>query len=158
MPDDIIRLTRAQVREIDRRAINDYHIPGIVLMENAARHATSAAYAMTVAPRQRICLVCGGGNNGGDGLAMARHLHNRTRRETEVILTIDPAQYHGDALINWRIIDAMKLPVTMPQHAEARLKQLTNTLLVDAIFGTGLSTPPRDDQARLIDLINTSGL
>src|SRR4051794_36698260 len=71
----MLRLTRAQVREVDRRSIEEYHIPGIVLMENAARAAAAVAMEMSGAPASAV-IVCGGGNNGGDGYAIARHLHN----------------------------------------------------------------------------------
>ena len=64
----MIRLTRAQVREIDRRAIEEFHIPGIVLMENAARSVVDVARGMLRREGLRSALIlCGGGNNGGDG-------------------------------------------------------------------------------------------
>ena len=86
-----MRLTRAQVREIDRRSIEDYHIPGIVLMENAARAVTDVATEMLRGvDNPRVFIVCGGGNNGGDGLAVARHLHNR-----RVGVRSDCAGFHG---------------------------------------------------------------
>ena len=68
-----LRLTRAQVREIDRRSIEEYHIPGIVLMENAARAVADAADAMIARRENAVTIFCGGGNNGGDGFAVARH-------------------------------------------------------------------------------------
>src|SRR5688500_8827785 len=75
---DMVRLMRAQVREIDRRASEDYHIPSIVLMENAARSVVDVARGMLRREGIRSALIlCGGGNNGGDGLAIARHLYNR---------------------------------------------------------------------------------
>src|SRR5438105_13371070 len=73
-----IRLTRAQAREVDRLSIVRYHIPGVVLMENAAWAVTDAAMNMLrVVEAPSVLIVCGGGNNGGDGFAVARHLHNR---------------------------------------------------------------------------------
>src|SRR3974390_39076 len=96
----MIRLTRAQVREIDRRAIEEYHIPGIVLMENAARAATDVAWEMLGKKDAPVLVVCGGGNNGGDGLTVARHLHIRGCA-VEIFLAIDPVKYSGDALTNW---------------------------------------------------------
>src|SRR5687768_15621254 len=91
-----VTLTRAQVREVDRLAIEAYHIPGIVLMENASRAVAEEALALMVDFRVRKALIlCGGGNNGGDGLAVARHLHNHGA-EVEIALTVDPATYKGD--------------------------------------------------------------
>src|SRR4051812_38081427 len=87
---NVIRLTRAQVREVDRLAIEEYHVPGIVLMENASRAATQEAISMLIDFRLRKALMlCGGGNNGGDGLAVARHLHNHGV-DVMIGLTVDP--------------------------------------------------------------------
>jgi NAD(P)H-hydrate epimerase len=135
------RLTRAQLREVDRRAIEEFGIPGIVLMENAARAVAEVAYrAAQRAQIPETLVLCGGGNNGGDGLAVARHLHNR-RVPVKVGLTTDPARYAGDALTNWRIVQSMKLPII-----EVSLTGIIHSgclTVVDAIFGTGLSEPPR---------------
>ena len=106
----MIRLTRAQVREVDRRAVEQYHIPGIVLMENASRAVAEVAEMMLRKYNgKNVLLLCGGGNNGGDGLAAARHLHNRGMGVT-IGLCTDPTTYKGDALINWQIVQAMNLP------------------------------------------------
>jgi hydroxyethylthiazole kinase-like uncharacterized protein yjeF len=169
-----LRLTRAQVREVDRIAIERYGIPGIVLMENAARGATDVAWQMlrgaTDAARSadqagcaaqrspgcgsaEVLILCGGGNNGGDGLAVARHLHNRGCR-VRIALTIDPARYEGDALINWKIVRAMGLP--QESFDPARIG--TPDLIIDAVFGTGLSKPPRDPFAQLADAVNATGI
>src|SRR4029453_1395157 len=88
-PEPVVRLTRAQVREIDRRAIEEYHIPGIVLMENAARGVADGAR----------------GNNGGDGLAVARPLHNRGAFVQVAAGWAN--ELRGDALTNLRIVEAM---------------------------------------------------
>src|SRR5262245_29883418 len=70
-------LTRKAVRELDRLAAERYGVPSIVQMENAARHAADVALdGLEHVERPRVLAVCGPGNNGGDGLAMARHLHN----------------------------------------------------------------------------------
>src|SRR6185295_10278097 len=106
MSEQTVRLTRRQVREVDRRAIEEYHVPGIVLMENAARGAAEVAWEMLGRAPADVTVVCGGGNNGGDGLAVARHLHNRGCYVT-FFLAIDPAKYSGDALVNWKIVQAM---------------------------------------------------
>jgi len=147
-------LTRAQVREIDRRSIEKYHIPGVVLMENAARAAAQAACEMLNDPHDApVLILCGGGNNGGDGLAAARHLHNMGVRAS-IALTTDPARYAGEALINWQIVSAMKLPT---QQATPQLIQSSQSILIlDAIFGTGLSQPPRDPFGHIAQAVNES--
>jgi NAD(P)H-hydrate epimerase len=150
----MIRLTRAQVREVDRRAIEEYGIPGIVLMENAARGATGIALTMLAGAR-RATIVCGGGNNGGDGLAMARHLHIAGVDVT--IVESWEAEPRGDAATNFDIISAMKLR-TFPAHDAADyLNRESADLVIDALFGTGLKKPIEGDQARLVELMNAFG-
>lgn len=148
----MLRLTRSQVREIDRLSTERYHVPSIVLMENAARGAADVACDMLgpAARGKSILAVCGGGNNGGDGLAAARHLHNRGHR-VSIALTIDPARYKGDALVNWQVVSAMNLPC---HPATPKLLAAAKAdLLLDAIFGTGLADAPRDPFPALVDAI-----
>src|SRR4051812_15215670 len=105
----MLRLTRAQVREIDRRSIEEYYIPGIVLMENAARGVVDVAMQMLRGiEKPEVSIICGGGNNGGDGLAIARHLHNR-ECDVGIVLAVDPRKYQGEAAANWQIVQAMDL-------------------------------------------------
>lgn len=154
MSESKYRLTRRQVREIDRRAIEDYHVPGIVLMENAAYGIAIAAIGHGLGRGGKYVVVCGGGNNGGDGLAVARHLHNAAA-DVQILLTIDPARYSGDALVNWRIVQAMRMRVA--QFDGAALGAPGESIVIDAIFGTGLSAPPRDPFPRIARAINASG-
>jgi len=147
-----LRLTRAQVREIDRRAVADYGIPSIVLMENAARGAADVAMEMLAGINTPgAVILCGGGNNGGDGLTIARHLHIRGVK-TVVVLAVDPAKYTGDAAINFKIAMNIPLFLTTPDDTDLTLYLTSNHLLIDALFGTGLQSSPRDGS--LIDRIN----
>src|SRR5215211_3981808 len=68
-------LSRTQVRELDRRAVDEFGVPGVVLMENAGRGAAELLVRLNP-DRQRVLILCGPGNNGGDGFVMARHLQN----------------------------------------------------------------------------------
>jgi NAD(P)H-hydrate epimerase len=148
----MIRLTRAQVRQIDSLAVERYHVPGVVLMENAAIAAANAAGAM-IPPGAAVLILCGGGNNGGDGLAVARHLHNR-RYNVRILLTADPAKYAAEARVNWDICQAMKLPFA---NATAQaILQSRPALIVDAIFGTGLTQPPRAPFSDLVAAVETA--
>jgi NAD(P)H-hydrate epimerase len=158
MSDGIIRLTRRQVREVDRLAIETYGVPGIVLMENAARGAAEVAWAMLERRAgQNVTIVCGGGNNGGDGLAIARHLHNRGAN-VQILLAIDPVKYVGDAAINWGIVRAMGLEVAGTEEAAELIGPFGASLVIDALFGTGLTQPPRADAQTLIQRMNGSEL
>jgi NAD(P)H-hydrate epimerase len=151
-------LTRQQVREIDRRCIEEFHIPGVVLMENASRGVADAVIeelrSLTGKPAGRILILAGGGNNGGDGLAAARHLHNRDCH-VQIGLTVNPAKFQGDALIQWRVVQAMQLP-TFTATPET-IRRATAYLIVDAIFGTGLTEPPRDPFRAIVEAIESLG-
>jgi NAD(P)H-hydrate epimerase len=148
------RLTRAQVREIDRQSIEEFHIPEVVLMENAARAATDAACDMLDGEcTGTILILCGGGNNGGDGLAVARHLHNQGA-DVSLALTIDPAKYKGAALTNWQIVSAMNIAWELANPA--KIASTSAILLVDAIFGTGLTEPPREPFGEIVTAIEAS--
>ncbi|HTU92670.1 MAG TPA: NAD(P)H-hydrate epimerase [Gemmataceae bacterium] len=153
-------LTREQARLLDRRAIEEFGVPGIVLMENAGRGM--AELLRTLGIGDLVVLCCGKGNNGGDGFVMARHLDNAGVR-VRVLLFGDPAQLSGDAAINHRIVAASGIPVDVfagPSLDEERLRrQLADAdWIVDALFGSGLRgtiQPPFD---RIIAAINTASV
>lgn len=150
----MIRLTRAQVREIDRRSVEEFHIPGVVLMENAARAAAEVAMEMLGnGPGKKVLILCGGGNNGGDGLAVARHLHN-AGCEIQIAMTTDPARYQNEALVNWQITQAMRLLTV--QASTVLIETTEASLIIDAIFGTGLENPPRPPFAELVAALDES--
>ena len=131
-------LTAAQMRQIDRRTI-EMGIPGLVLMENAG-HRVVELLAEKFAPlaQQRIAILCGKGNNGGDGMVVARQLFTRFRpRALHVILLAAPEELKGDAAQNYRMLEVCGCPVAREIPAEARL----STVVVDALLGTGISGP-----------------
>jgi NAD(P)H-hydrate epimerase len=160
MDDGTVRLKRKQVREVDRRAIEEYHVPGIVLMENAAIEVAAIIFtglSMVMRRGWKVIVVCGGGNNGGDGLAVARHLRNQGK-DVRILLTVDPSRYQGDALINWRIVQAMQLPVApFNPLDESQLRGNWGALIVDAIFGTGLTEAPREPFGTIVKAIQECG-
>src|SRR5690349_8228716 len=135
----MLRLTRAQVREIDRRSTDDYGIPTLLLMENAARAVADAACEMLDNNCVgEVLILCGAGNNAGDGLAAARHIHNRGADVTIALLN-DPGSFQGDAALNWHICQKMGLTAV---QATPDIFNDPAQLVVDAIFGTGLNRPP----------------
>lgn len=149
-------LRRDQVREIDRRAIEEFGVPGIVLMENAGRGAAEVLRGLGV--RGPVAICCGGGNNGGDGLVIARHL-DLHRIPVHVFLFADPAKLPGDAATNFRIVTQSGIPVSLLAGRsldETRLRKelCTAGWIVDALFGTGLTGPVRAPFDRLIPLLN----
>lgn len=155
-------LTREEIRNIDRTAIERYGIPGVVLMENAGRGTAQHIVEMLGSVEGRpIVIACGGGNNGGDGCVIARHLHNAGAKVT-ILLAVDPERLKGDAAINYAIIQRMNLPIlpcrTVEQVQHASTPLLTSSLIVDALLGTGFSGEVRSPMKELIERVNTAGL
>ena len=150
--------TRAQVREVDRRAIEEYGIPGIVLMENAAKNAATIILDV-VKPTGAVAIVCGRGNNGGDGFAIARHLSN-AGLAVELFPGCDPGLLTGDAATNHHI--AWKMGLTghrfdTPDSIDAARRILERAeVLVDALLGTGFSGEVRSPLDRAIAAINAA--
>src|SRR5690242_15955161 len=106
-------LTAAEMREVDRATI-ERGIPGLILMENAGSRVVDFL-CETFAPLRShsVVVVCGKGNNGGDGFVIARQLFTRTLcRELTVVELFDPAELKGDALANRQMLDACGCPVT----------------------------------------------
>src|SRR5579884_3465604 len=119
-----------QQRALDEWAIEQLGIPGLELMERAGRGL--GELVMERAPTGRVSIVCGKGNNGGDGLVCARFLRERGR-EVEVLLLSEPGELRGDARVNLE---------RLPGHAPQRFAQQAldgGAAVVDAILGTGFS-------------------
>lgn len=145
-------LTAAEMREVDRRTI-EMGIPGIVLMENAGlRVVEFLAERFAPLEAQRVVMLCGKGNNGGDGLVIARQIHTRVPHcRLTVVLFADPADLHGDARENYRMLRACGCPV----HTEIPPEAYRATLVVDALLGTGISGPATGVIAQAISQINS---
>ena len=144
--------------EVDRLTTEIYRIPSLLLMENAGRCAAEEiAKSCPGLARKRVLILCGKGNNGGDGLVVARYLALRGCKP-EILLFCDPAQLKGDPLANWEIVKAMDIPATIlatPSEARTHLRKLgPPDVIVDALFGTGLSKPIGPDFRAPIDWIN----
>lgn len=136
-------LTAAQMQRIDRLTTERYGIPSLTLMENAGRCVVdflTERYAPLSS--QKITVVCGRGNNGGDGLVVARLLRERGFSSI-VVLLADPASMKGDAALNLKRLPDGGFDVAADQAAWRAVKTSleSTTLLVDAILGTGLSRP-----------------
>jgi NAD(P)H-hydrate epimerase len=155
----IMILTREQTRELDRRAIEEFGVPGIVLMENAGRGMAELLRSLGINGLVVVC--CGKGNNGGDGFVMARHLDNAGVR-VRILLFGDPAQLSGDAAINHRILAASGIPLEVfaaPSLDEERLRRhlADADWIVDALFGSGLRGVIQSPFDRIIAAINAAG-
>jgi NAD(P)H-hydrate epimerase len=145
-------LTAEQMREVDRRTIES-GIPGLILMENAG-HRVLEAMENRFGPlaEQRVTVLCGMGNNGGDGLVIARQLLTRIRpRSLQVLLSGQAGGLDGDAADNYRMFIASGGSIIHQLTVEMR----ESTLVVDALLGTGLSGPARGRSLDLIRAINS---
>jgi NAD(P)H-hydrate epimerase len=163
-------LTRQQVREFDHRAIQEYGMSGLVLMENAGRNAANLLFRLMSAefrPATKqfqsgsVTIVCGKGNNGGDGFVIARHL-DLFGLSVRVLLLCSPEQLTGDTATNHSIarkggisMGVFTAPLDIVRFDAAIAG---SAWLVDAILGTGASGEPKPPYAEAIDRMNASGL
>ena len=159
----------AEMRGLDLAAINDYHIPGIVLMENAGL-GTVLMMEDEIGPAANAfaLIFIGPGNNGGDGLVIGRHLHQRGCLPIFFFLC-DPDELTGDAAANMAIVQKLRLPFhiidseTRVQAIPVLYKQFVGRgkpcyCIFDSIFGTGLSRSAEKHFAAIIHFINNSDL
>jgi len=151
-------VTAEEMAEMDRTAIEVVGIPGVVLMENAGRGATEVMWRyFPDLGGKRVAVLAGGGNNGGDGFVIARHLWQQ-RVAATVYLLKKGKSYRGDAKVNLDIIE--KLGVQVEEYTDIKSlaglkrKLAKADLLVDAILGTGLNAPVRGFYREVIELVN----
>jgi len=159
-------LTARQARAIDQQAV-DTGIPSVVLMENAARQLAEHTLQLIQGQLLKrpngatVTLLCGGGNNGGDGFAAARHLHNAGTNVQA--LTVKPVdELDGDAQINAKITASLGLVQPIPDATQPDgTKQLAETcaasdVVIDALLGTGITGDVREPTASVIRCVNAA--
>lgn len=149
------------MRKLDGMATRDYGIPSIVLMENAGRGTVDLICLKFGDLRGRIVTIFAGpGNNGGDGLVIARHLH-QIGAVVKVFLLVPPERLTGDAAANLNIV--LKLPISFSllladeDFKKVRVVADQSDVLVDALFGSGLKREISGNFAKVVDVINESG-
>lgn len=151
-------LTREQARAFDKHAIEHLAIPSAILMENAGRGTAHILQSLGI--HGLVVIACGKGNNGGDGVVMARHLAN-AGIDALTLLFARPEDLAADAALQWNIVQKMKLPTQVWAEPKLDEAKLTETLaradwIVDALFGTGFVGPARAPFDRIITSINAS--
>ncbi|HVY55572.1 MAG TPA: NAD(P)H-hydrate epimerase, partial [Thermodesulfobacteriota bacterium] len=143
--------TREIVREIDAKSIEKHGIPGLVLMENAGRMA--ADVVLEEFPHVVSAAVfAGGGNNGGDGFVIARHLTGQGIG-VKTYLAVSSGKYKGDALANLKALkksggEIIELGGSLRKYTEA-------DIIIDALFGTGLDRPVEGFSRKIIEFMNS---
>lgn len=144
------------MRKIDKFCINNLKIPGIVLMENAALKVLKN---LDLKNNDVFTIICGSGNNGGDGLALARHLF-LSKKNVNVVLLGKEDKLSEECKINYDILMNMGITINKIDDVKdiSKIKKALNScsIIVDAIFGTGLSREVKDVYRSIISLINES--
>lgn len=148
-----------QMRKIDRDAEDILGIPGIILMENAGIKVYKHIAGIEGIERKRVCIICGKGNNGGDGFVAARHLSLISKNLVLYIIG-DGSDIRGDALINYKIAVNMGLcirKITCSEHLRELACDIQNSdVVVDAVFGTGVRGDVAGLYKEVIEVINES--
>jgi NAD(P)H-hydrate epimerase len=149
--------TVAEMRGLDRAAIDQLQIPELLLMENAGQAVCRVIRQRWPVAGQRWVVLCGLGNNGGDGLVVARQLHSLGARVLVVVLG-DPARYQGAAYVNYQAVVGLGIEVAGGQEAGAVEAALAGCDgVVDGLLGTGLTRPVEGLYAAVIQALNRAG-
>ncbi|MFQ5650099.1 MAG: NAD(P)H-hydrate dehydratase [bacterium] len=148
--------TAREMAEVDRTTIEDIGIPGMVLMEHAGLKVVSVILdVLGDSEGKKIVVVCGKGNNGGDGYVVARHLLNRGA-QVKVVLVADPKEVKGDAAQNLRILTHLQAKVETFSRNKHGREIASADFIVDALLGTGVAGALKPKFAELVELINNS--
>lgn len=149
--------TGAEMRRIDQSAINDFLVPEIVLMENAAASFVETL-KKTVADlsRKKVLILAGCGNNGGDGLAIARHLHNKD--VTVKVFLIEERELSPSAAANLAMLEKLEVKIyRLNSEKSTQLLQAAinyEDIVIDAIYGTGLSRELSALTQKVLNMVN----
>lgn len=163
-------ISTLQMKRLDVLAANKYGISTLILMENTGRGIADLARKILSKKKANILIVCGKGNNGGDGFAAARHLSNKGY-QIQVVVLAHPRELKGDAARNFKILEKMRIPIVslrsgIPNEAKTiserrllrllRSRAMTADLIIDAIFGIGLTRPITGFIQEVIQVLNRS--
>ncbi len=144
-------VTADEMREIDRTAIEEYGIPGLVLMERAG--LAVALRIRELYTSKKVVALCGGGNNGGDGLVAARNLFNWGYKVL-VIMTAKKEGLSPDCALQFQIVKKMGIQAEF--RSTLSIKDIHSSVVIDAVFGTGLARPVTGAFAGLFSFLNSA--
>jgi len=150
--------TPSQMKEIDRRTIDDLGISSLVLMENAGLALVDEIERRTPDERLRITVICGPGNNGGDGMVAARHLADRGH-EVVVFLAAPRSAFGGDAKVQLRPLTRLEMEImvlsSQSSYERAFRRAAHSDVAVDSLFGTGLTRVVEGQWAQCVRILNS---
>ncbi len=149
--------TVTQMRAMDHRAITEFGIPELLLMENAGIAAFRVLSEDIGIGGRRFAVICGPGNNGGDGFVVARKILSDGGLPQLLVLG-DPGKYHGASRTNFELMQTLSIPMTVkPDRGQVAAAVARCECIVDAILGTGLNQPVKGAFAESIGIVNDSG-
>lgn len=149
-------VTVSQASEMDKTAMEDYSIPEMILMENAAAATCKVIKNKFLIEENNFLILCGSGNNGGDGLALARLLYSEGGAPL-VLMMGGSEKLKGSALKNYNILKNYPIEIIHNFSSETFLKELGETdIIIDALLGTGLSREISGELKNYIGIINSS--
>lgn len=150
-------MTVKQIQDLDKAAIDGLGVPSLALMENAGRSVAGELVRVLKGKRRpKVCIVCGRGNNAGDGFVAGRHLLN-AGIEVSVFLIGHGKDLKEDAALNYRILKKIKYPIKEINSVDGPLRRALATadVVVDAVFGVGLSREIEEPFKSVLEAINT---
>jgi ADP-dependent NAD(P)H-hydrate dehydratase / NAD(P)H-hydrate epimerase len=153
-------VTAAEMREIDRITSEQFSVPSLTLMENAGTAVTEFVRSPGFLRVTTYGVICGKGNNGGDGFVIARLLHERGK-EVRLLVLADPAELRGDAAENFKKLPAPseaapRFSIFQGLDAPGAEAVFASPMLIDAILGTGFRPPVSAEYAKAIAAMNAS--
>lgn len=156
MEHKMIPLRKEKIRLLESLTINDFKIPGLILMENAGSKAAEIIYKELPNPTQdQVVILCGKGNNGGDGFVVARHLNN-LGVTVKVFLFTDRQLLTGDAKTNLEILYKMKVFVEEVLNLEKVSDAIkSSNIVIDAMLGTGVDGEIKESLKLIVRVINS---
>ena len=147
----------SEIRQLDKRAIEEFGIPSAILMENAGKAVCNVIRQTFGIENKKFVVLCGPGNNGGDGFVIARQLH-ADGADVKVFILADREKYRGEAKQNLDILARLPLEITDVKSVDQISPEIDKAdAVVDALLGTGLDRPVEGIIKEAIELVNQGG-
>jgi len=146
------QMSREESRSVDKLAIEQFGMSGLVLMENAGRNAAELIHK--ICPIGDVCILTGKGNNGGDGYVIARHLE-LSGRDVRVVSVVPTDTLTGDAAVNFCIASHSQIPIQVATELALLAGAIGKPdILIDCMLGTGSQGEPREPIRSAIRIAN----